>query len=317
MGIGKSAAFRRIAEKLNIQIIDMRLTQMDAVDLRGLPIISEDGTKTTWATPKELPTEGKGILFLDELNLAPPSVQHAAYQLILLRKLGNYHLPEGWVAMAAGNRPEDRAHVNQMPAPLNNRFVHIHMDPPPIDDWFKWALENDIDERVLGFLKSQPEWLFRFESDNSSAAFPTPRSWEMFSKLSKELTNLDTLRECGEMSVGKRAAGELLAFIEIFSKIDAAVILNTKNYQFPTDLGKLTATMTALAIHAKRSRLPTQVKFLNLLARKDLAPEFSVLGVQLSFSRSQLVELLQKTTKKDDKLLDRLVLKLKGYLEWE
>ncbi|MFX1255101.1 MAG: ATP-binding protein, partial [Promethearchaeota archaeon] len=78
-GIGKSAAVQRVAQKLSVDYIDMRLTQMDAVDLRGLPVLAEEGELTAWAPPEELPREGTGILFLDELNLAPPSVQHAAY----------------------------------------------------------------------------------------------------------------------------------------------------------------------------------------------------------------------------------------------
>ena len=69
--------------------------------------------------------DGKGILFLDELNMAPPVMQGVAQQLILDRKIGSYKVPEGWLILSAGNRKEDRASVFEMPSPSANRFIHI------------------------------------------------------------------------------------------------------------------------------------------------------------------------------------------------
>ncbi|MFX0061083.1 MAG: ATP-binding protein [Candidatus Hermodarchaeota archaeon] len=316
-GIGKSAAVQRVAQKLSIDYIDMRLTQMDAVDLRGLPVLAEEGTLTAWAPPEELPREGTGILFLDELNLAPPSVQHAAYQLILQRRLGKYYLPQEWVCFAAGNRVEDRAHVNELPSPLANRFVHINMNTPPIDQWINWALENDIDERIMGFLKWRPEMLFEFNPDNPSTAFPTPRSWEFCSRLIQEEMDLKVMRDYATMSVGKRAASELAAFIEIFSQIDAEAILNDSKYQFPENLGELTATIIALSVHVKKASENLQLKYLELLAGDGLQAEYSVLGVQLAFSRAQLVSLFERPKASNSKLVQKLLQKLEGFINWE
>ncbi|MFX0092909.1 MAG: AAA family ATPase [Candidatus Hodarchaeota archaeon] len=316
-GIGKSAAVERVSQKLNIEYIDMRLTQMDAVDLRGLPVLTESGKLTDWAPPEELPREGEGILFLDELNLAPPSVQHAAYQLILQRRLGKYRLPDGWVCFAAGNRIEDRAHVNELPSPLANRFVHINMDPPPIDQWIKWATDNSIDERIMGFLQWRPEMLFLFNPDNPSSAFPTPRSWEFCSRLIQDETDLKALGDLAVMSVGRQAASEIGAFITIFSQIDPVAILNNSQYKLPTDLGELTATITALAVHVKQQPEHQQIVFLQFLARKDLSAEYSVLGAQIAFSRPELRSLFQKIQADGSDLLKKLMQKLTGFLQWE
>jgi len=76
-GIGKSYIVNDIAKKNNLEIVDVRLSQLDAVDLRGIPSIKGDQTK--WMPPVFLPKDkdAKGILFLDELNSAPLSVQAA------------------------------------------------------------------------------------------------------------------------------------------------------------------------------------------------------------------------------------------------
>src|SRR5262245_26747070 len=107
-GVGKSSVVHQIAKKKKLELIDIRAILLDPVDLRGLPRASKSG-ETEWLTPAFLPKSGKGILFLDELNVAPPMVQAACYQLVLDRKLGDYELPSGWYVCAAGNRETDGA----------------------------------------------------------------------------------------------------------------------------------------------------------------------------------------------------------------
>ena len=85
-GIGKSYIVADVADKNGLELVDVRLSQMDPVDLRGVPAIRED--QTVWMPPVFFPKEqdSEGILFLDELNSAPPSVQAAIYQLVLNRR---------------------------------------------------------------------------------------------------------------------------------------------------------------------------------------------------------------------------------------
>ena len=129
-GVGKSQMVAQVAEKNNIPVIDIRLSQMEPSDLRGIPF--KNGAEVEWAIPSMLPNTKrhgpKGILFLDEITSAPPSVSAAAYQLILDRKLGNYEVPKGWAIFAAGNRQGDRGVTYTMPAPLANRFSHYEVD---------------------------------------------------------------------------------------------------------------------------------------------------------------------------------------------
>jgi MoxR-like ATPase len=115
-GVGKSKIVAQVASDLDWQFLDIRAVQLDPVDLRGLPRISAD--QAEWVPPNFLPTSGKGILFLDELTAAPQMTQAGCYQLVLDRKLGEYHLPAGWVVVAAGNPASDAA--------ARNRGITIH-----------------------------------------------------------------------------------------------------------------------------------------------------------------------------------------------
>ena len=105
-GVGKSSIVARVASTAKIDLVDLRLSQLAPTDLRGLPV-AEDG-RSTWYPPNFLPRDGKGVLFLDEINMAPPAMQGVAQQLILDRRIGEYTVPEGWFVWAAGNRKIDR-----------------------------------------------------------------------------------------------------------------------------------------------------------------------------------------------------------------
>ena len=71
--------------------IDVRLSQLAPTDLRGLPVAEEGMSR--WYPPEFLPREGEGILFLDEINMAPPAMQGVSQQLILDRRVGSYLCP--------------------------------------------------------------------------------------------------------------------------------------------------------------------------------------------------------------------------------
>lgn len=122
------------------------------------------------------------ILFLDELVAAPPSVQAAAYQLILNRRVGQYQLPDGIDMIAAGNRETDKAVSYKMPTPLANRFIHLEMEAD-FDSWKKWAINAGVHPDVVGYLSDKKQDLMSFDPKNAGKAFATPRSWVFVSDL--------------------------------------------------------------------------------------------------------------------------------------
>ena len=134
-GIGKSEVVADIAEEMSGLMIDLRMAQMEPTDIRGIPFFNKDINKMDWAEPVDLPDEALAsqypivVLFLDEMNSAPPAVQAAGYQLILNRRVGKYRLPDNVVIVAAGNRDSDKGVTYRMPMPLANRFIHLEMRP--------------------------------------------------------------------------------------------------------------------------------------------------------------------------------------------
>jgi len=169
-GVGKSSIVKQISTKKDVGFIDLRLALMDPTDLKGIPFFDKDTHSALWAPPAFLPREGEGILFLDELNSAPPSVQASAYQLILDRKVGEYELPDGWAIVAAGNREGDRGVTYRMPAPLANRFVHFEMDIDT-NEWRDWGYKNNLDERILSYIAYKNEHLFTFDATSDTKSF--------------------------------------------------------------------------------------------------------------------------------------------------
>jgi len=160
------------------------------------------------------------ILFLDEMTSAPQSVQGAAYQLILNRRIGEYRLPDGISMIAAGNRESDRGVVHPMPKPLQNRFVHLNMDTS-FEDWQAWGVTNGVSADVVGFLSAHPQHLFEFDPKSASKAFPTPRSWKFVSDLisNNHQLSIDALHPLISGTVGDGVAFKFLQHLKIASKM--------------------------------------------------------------------------------------------------
>lgn len=256
-GVGKSQLVSQVGNRHQVPVIDIRLSQMEPSDLRGIPFRS--GERVEWAEPALLPhadTQGeRGILFLDEITSAPPSVSAAAYQLILDRRLGEYSVPEGWAIFAAGNRQGDRGVTYTMPAPLANRFTHFEVDTH-LDDWVAWAYDNRIDERVIAFLRFRPERLFDFDPAHNPVAFPTPRSWEFAHRgLQKFGTLPDLLCDTLQACVGPAAGIELAAFVNNLDKLpDIDAILEGETVLVPNEIDLQYAVASALVARAVKAR---------------------------------------------------------------
>ena len=183
-GIGKSEIIEQIGKNTNRGVIDLRLLLLEPTDLRGIPYFNSKENNMDWAPPVDLPSDPKdtSILFLDEINAAPQSVQAAAYQLILNRRIGTYKLPDGVSIVAAGNRESDRGVTYRMPSPLANRMLHIEM-AVNFEDWQMWATKHDIHPDVVGYLTFAKNDLYDFDPRSSSRAFATPRSWSFVSDM--------------------------------------------------------------------------------------------------------------------------------------
>ena len=233
-GIGKSELVEGITRELDGLMIDLRLGQMEPTDIRGIPFYNKDIGKMDWAPPIELPDEETAkqypivVLFLDELNSAAPSVQSAAYQLILNRRIGKYVLPDNVVMVAAGNRESDKGVTYRMPTPLANRFIHQEMKVD-FASWQEWAVNNKVHKDVVGYLSFAKQDLYDFDAKSASRAFATPRSWSFVSQLLDDRVDDETLTNLVAGTVGEGLAVKFMAHRKIAGRMPApADILSGK-----------------------------------------------------------------------------------------
>ena len=278
-GIGKSSIVKQIAKDMEVAFIDLRLALMDPTDLKGIPFYDKESHTALWAPPAFLPSTGEGILFLDELNAAAPSVQSSAYQLILDRKVGEYELPDGWAIVAAGNREGDRGVTYRMPAPLANRFVHFELEVD-VNDWRDWAYKSALDERIIAYISYKNEHLFTFEAKSDAKSFATPRSWEYVGNILKSSLSSELLLETLSGTVGKDVAVSFLSFIRVMDRLpDVENILNATDAEYSDALDVLYALSAGLvSAYLKRQ---DDVRLENLLAYTlEMKSEFAVMIVQ-------------------------------------
>ncbi len=221
-GLGKSSILRDVAEERGIGFIDVRLAQREPVDIRGLPVPGPDGVK--WLVASEWPRDpgSRGIILFDEITSADRSLQVAAYEFILDRRLGElYRVPDGWYICAAGNRTGDRAVAGTMSSALANRFLHVELQEDA-ESWIAWALAHDIHPSVTGFIRFRPGCLFNQEGENLERGWPTPRAWERVSRMLARFAAGDEglLRKVVYGLVGNRAGVEFMEFHKINAQFD-------------------------------------------------------------------------------------------------
>lgn len=240
-GIGKSSLIKQLFSHER-EVIDIRLSIMEPSTLLGVMVPNLNNGESTWLPPAILKindthTSRRKVYFFDEINSAPPSLQAAAYQIILDRRIGPHKLPENSYVIAAGN---DKGIVYKMPAPLCNRFVHINL-APSIDDFIEYGTKNGIHHLVLSYLMYQKGDLFIYDN-NVNKGFPTPRSWEFVSNI---LHNLDKNKLSDKYSlllplingaIGEATAFKFVSFLKSSDVINVEkILLENQDFKIAKD----------------------------------------------------------------------------------
>ena len=287
-GIGKSDIVREIGEQLKeltgktVDVIDVRLLLFNPIDLRGIPTADANKETAKWLRPElfNLNPSKKhiNIIFLDEISAAPPSVQAAAYQLTLDRAVGEHKLPDNTIIMAAGNRVTDKSVAYQMPKALANRFMHFEAICD-VDDWKKWAIPNEIDSRIIGFINYKNTALFDFNPSKDDLAFPTPRSWSKVSNILDKIPNVNNAFPLIAGLIGIGAATEFRAYCQVYNELpNIDDILNGKEVEVPSRPDILYALSSSLVSHAakaNKTQLGNLLKF-----TMGISAEYSTLIVK-------------------------------------
>ena len=281
-GIGKSSIVKQIAAAKELEFLDLRLSLLDPTDLKGIPFFKADTNEGVWAKPSFLPSdpESKGILFLDEINTAPPAVQASAYQLILDRRVGEYELPKGWSIVAAGNRENDRGVVYKMPPPLANRFVHFEMEVD-FADWKQWAYSQGIESAIIAFLAYDKSMLFTFDPLSNEKSFATPRSWEYVDSIVKSGIDTELILDSISGAVGREAAVGYLSFKKVMKELpDLNEILDGTLTELEEDDPKVMMALAIGLVNALREDASDEAVDNVLKFSLQLPGEFSIMLVK-------------------------------------
>ena len=301
-GIGKSDIVKQITDTFeNSHLIDIRLSLWEPTDIKGIPYYSANDNKMVWGAPAELPDAEMAaqydtiVLFLDEMNSAAPAVQAAAYQLILNRRVGQYVLPDNVVIVAAGNREADKGVTYRMPAPLANRFVHLELTVG-FDDWFQWAVDNNIHKDVVGYLTFSKKDLYDFDPKSPSRSFATPRSWSFVSELLDDGLDKNTLTDLVSGSVGEGLAVKFMAHRNSASQMpNPTDILNGKVKELKTkEISAMYSLTVSLCYELKEASDKGDKKFDDMVnnflsfAMDNFDTELVVMGIKLALTQYQL-----------------------------
>lgn len=295
-GVGKSAIIYGIAKKAHMEVIDIRLSQCDVVDLNGFPSIKDgvatyvpmdifpvqgvfrvhakglqkdnDGNKGTWEGQTPIPKGKRGFLiFLDEFNSASLAVQAASYKLILDRRVGQHDLHPKARIVCAGNLAMDNAIVNRMSTAMQSRLLHLELTPD-IGEWTEWAQKSNIDHRVISYVHYRPENLFKFDPNHDDKTFACPRTWEFVSRLLKHITT--PLRESLPLIIGTIGQGigqEFVTHTEIFSKLPSIdeILRNPIGALINEEPAMLFAVSHMVAAYINKTNIGILMEYVNRL----------------------------------------------------
>ena len=275
-GSGKSSAIRRVAEERNYRLTEMTPSILDPTDLLGLPY--QVGQSTRYATPDwladilEVPEE-RHLIFLDEMNLAPPAVTNACLRLVLERAAHTTQLPPGVRFAGAGNDPSQVPTAQFLSPAMANRFAHVEWEglsdmelleaemggypvpplPSPVDkNWKTLHAAFGAARPAMGndFLGGKGE------AAKTGRGYPTSRSWRMLTRaLPHAGGDGDVERGLAEAIVGSAAASEFIQFAATADLIDPKEWLEDPKLARPLERDDLTSA-ALLAVAAEAAKEP-------------------------------------------------------------
>ena len=228
-GVGKSSVVRQVATHFGVPLVDLRLTTIEPVDIRGAIYADDTQAKTVWFPPEFLPgaDEPAGILFLDELTAADQRLQISAYSLILDRRVGHYKLPDGWQVVAAGNASFHGAVSHDMGTALADRMFHFNVQTV-IDAFLDHAVANHFAPEVMAYLRVRPDRLddtqAQLAADHLVGA--SPRGWEDISNVLKSRLSENAQRLFVQGRIGAANAAEFFGVLrELQSAVNVMALL--------------------------------------------------------------------------------------------
>lgn len=251
---GKSAAVYQWAAANGYRVVEVRLSEIDVLDVRGIPY-RDDENITRYAVPSWWPQKGCGkvVLYLDEYAQQPVQAQPITSRIIHERRIGDDNvLPDGdgdeVVIIVSSNLHTDRAGANRMPTHTASRFAaHVQLKAD-VEQWVAWANGAGIDERIIAFVRFRPEDFYQFDPKGLEYAWPNPRTLEKLSKMIAGVNDGKTLQLLAHAACGEAFAIQFRAFVVSLGALpDLDAIEAGVDVEAPDNPGLVYAVVSALA----------------------------------------------------------------------
>jgi len=279
-GVGKSECVKQLAVELSAELRDIRLCQKQPTDIGGLPALDHEEKQTVFYPPAFLAPrvdEKAVVLFFDEISLAPDDTRGAVLGILEERRQGNVEIPDSWIIVAAGNRPEDLANARGLGAAANRRLLHIVIEPQ-LEATLVHFMKIGVAAEVLSFLKVFPQHLSGEEAARTQKheLYPRPASWKKVSDVFQELRKADKrVRHLAVAGIiGDSVAAEFMLLAEEIKNMKSVDEMLEIQRRMPSKIAKyLPDTINGLyalsfAISTRVSE-ETAVELLELVNRFD------------------------------------------------
>lgn len=271
-GLGKTEGLGQVAHSLGLERITLIGSQYDPAELAGwaLPVEGTDEMKRSkpdWWPDGSVPAQ----IELDELPQSTTAVQNIFAQLTNERRIGKRKLPDNVAIVAAGNRLSDKAGTSAIPTHLRDRLMFLPVEAD-LEDVIAYLQRNGGDERVCGYLRARPEYLHKFDRDQT--ACPSPRSWDRVSTIMSKFS-VDPL--CMSYSiagqVGKEASDDFQVYLKITAQMPDidGIIASPQRADIPTNLSILHAVCAALAKRMNDTNAANIIAYMKRLPQQEFS----------------------------------------------
>jgi len=250
-------------------------------DLKGLPDLSQEVTYWKPNMWSYVLSKCSGVLFLDEFNLVPPSIQASVYQILLDNQVGEYPLNKDVYVMCCGNLSEDKAGVYDVAKPIRTRAGFYELKCPTSDEWSDYAMEKGLNSNTIMFLQRFKDKIF-MENDKVDDVI-TPRSWEYVSEFTDKISDLNELDLCISGVLGEAVGLQYVSFIKLKDKIPRPEDIISGKATFPKEMDLKYACISSLTEHFKTKESKEQHKILIKIIdlKDDLGVEYFILLLRL------------------------------------
>jgi hypothetical protein len=240
-GLGKSEITQAWVKKQRIRnpdfgFLDLRIAYMEAPDLIGFPdkdIDKNNVARTVHLLPEFWPTEGEGLILLEEPNRGTTGVMNCLMQLLTDFKVHNYTLPAGWMIAACINPDSSEYDVNTMDAALKDRFVEFEVEYEHMTfvDFMDSAQYHESVQMFVG----SGIWTYKSTKEiGKDGKYISPRTWSKVN--AAEMAGVNKNRQLHRLTVqsilGKDIGNEYHKFCYDSAPVTAADIIKDRSAAF-------------------------------------------------------------------------------------